>query len=975
MASVPAAAVFSLPLAPWQQPASVRVAQYEPRKRKKDFSDWGDDDDDVDGDTTDAASEAAPGPSLTLSPDEAHQYRIAGLAFDQELPGGNFPHAPTRNQVLKELTSLPSPIYPPQSAAHQGNLRLQHLAVLSSILHRCLLQKDFVRAGRAWGLILREEIGGIPIDVRTEGRWGIGAEILLRRDCQVSGTSPDNAQERDAEPSEAPPSKLLFTRQGFEKAKQYYETLIIQHPYRKAAPDAISSLHFYPAMFGLWVYVTQEESNVSRQKIWDAHGASPDDSEEEDSTLDMQHHDDTRQKTHALVASVRKSELEQAQKIAARMDEILGSPPYSDSPELLELRGMISLWIADLFVSSLPYGRADGDMDDYDSDETGSSSAEDLQDSLQERRERRLAVERKEYEVQKSQDYFAKAKQRGKGVTSTFGDLHIDDDDASFGYTRVTMGVGDYVHSKEAGQPRPRTTEASKQSRQALAAQARVDVPPTNLVAPVPLPINKSIPLEHYSTPAFSEQMPQAPAENGVHRDMFDTDVEGIDDSTIAATSVMGAEDAPLQFQLRPATVPQYQEAAPVADERPLHPSRLPRRAYDGKWYENLGDNAMKSAGFDSEDADDASQLTSMAGDDERSDTTEDGNYARRYRSSTEEPLSKRLQSFWTASRRSYQNPEPQAYPEPSKTAAPPPPPLRQSTSDARLSKQALPNRKVTLPRSMTATPRTRFSPPKPSLLEQLDITPTRRTSGPRPQPGKEPGFASTTNHHQRHNSDDNHLFNTSRDSLPPLTAFDMTNIDDLDVEDDDHDPINDPFARRNSVQRIVSDDPDFQPTKSTITIGTSTKNKRRNLESDYPPEILRQKSFKDLQSEPFDHTPTAPAKSTPTTTPAPNPGPNATSDEKIDFLLNSEDKDRRDFFSTLTMNEWEDYGDLLIDQFSDALSKMKDLRHARRKTAALFEAEIARRNEVVEEQSADLTRKLEEMRSGGAEVLRGRTP
>lgn len=204
-----------------------------------------------------------------------------------------------------------------------------------------------------------------------------------------------------------------------------------------------------------------------------------------------------------------------------------------------------------------------------------------------------------------------------------------------------------------------------------------------------------------------------------------------------------------------------------------------------------------------------------------------------------------------------------------------------------------------------------------------------------------------------------------------------MTNIDDLDVEDDDHDPINDPFARRNSVQRIVSDDPDFRPTKSTITIGTtSTKNKKRNLESDYPPEVLRQKSFKDLQAEPFDHTPTAPAKSTPTTTtPAPNPGPNATSDEKIDFLLNSEDKDRRDFFSTLTMNEWEDYGDLLIDQFSDALSKMKDLRHARRKTAALFEAEIARRNEVVEEQSADLTRKLEEMRSGGAEVLRGRTP
>ncbi|PWY84660.1 hypothetical protein BO94DRAFT_109666 [Aspergillus sclerotioniger CBS 115572] len=519
------------------------------------------------------------------------------------------------------------------------------------------------------------------------------------------------------------------------------------------------------------------------------------------------------------------------------------------------------------------------------------------------------------------------------------------------------MGVGDYVHAKEAGQPRPRTTDVPTQSRQTLAAQARVEVPPTNLVAPVPLPVNKSIPLEHYGAASFTEQMPQAPAENAVHRDMFDTDVEGIDESTIAATSVIGAEDVPIQYQLRPATVPQYQ-AAPV-EERPLHPSRLPRRAYDGKWYENLGDNAMKSAGFDSEEADDASQLTSMAGDDERSDTTEDGNYARRYRSSTEEPLSKRLQNFWAASRKSHQNPEPTTYPEPLKG-----PSLNQSTSDVRMTSQVLSNRKVTLQRSMTATPRTRFSPPKPSLLEQLDLTPTRRTSGPRPQPGKETGVTSTTNH--RDSEDDGRLFGNGherRDSLPPLSSFDMTNIDDLD---DDDDPINDPFARRGSVQRIIpSPDPQSK--------------KKRNIESDYPPHVLREKSFNDLQSEPFDHTPTAPtapSKTTTTTTaPISVPGPKATSEDKLSFLLNSTDKDRRNFFSTLSIDSWEDYGDLLIDQFSNALSKMKDLRHARRKTAAVFEAEIRRRNEVVEEQSSDLSRKFEEMRSGGAEVLRGRTP
>ncbi|PWY73600.1 hypothetical protein BO70DRAFT_389104 [Aspergillus heteromorphus CBS 117.55] len=891
MASFPAASLFSLPLTSWQQPRSVRVSRYEPRKRKKDLNDWGDDDDDGegDGDTTDAVSEVAPGTSLTLSPDEAHQYRVAGLSFDRELPGGRFPHGPaqdqptrphTKERILKELTSLSSPIFLPQAAAHQGNLRMQHLAVLSSILHRCLLQGDYIRAGRAWGLILREEVRGAPIDVRAEGRWGIGAEILLRRE-----TTAENALVDDGSPVVAAPSSgPFFTREGFENAKEYYELLIIQHPYRKFHHDAINPLHFYPAMFGLWIYVAQEESKASRQDIRNEHGSTLEDySDDEESESELLERASSRQRVYALLAGARKKELDEAQKIAARMDEIIVSPPYADSSELLELRGMVSLWIADLHVSSVPFTRRNKRMDDSDTDGNGSVSADDIQENLQERRERRFAFERKEAESQKSQEFFQKAKQRGKGVASTLGDFHIDDDDDD-----DDDFVGDYVHAKGAGQPRPRTTEAANQSRQALAAQARVEVPSTTLVAPVPLPFNKPVSLEHYGAPSFTEQMPQAPADNHAHRDMFDTDVEGIDDSTIAATSVIGVEDVPLQYQLRPATVPQQQQQhhhhhhhhqeADVDDERPLYPSRLPRRAYDGKWYENLGDKAMRSAGFDSEDVDNTSQLTSMAGDDEQSDTTEDPDYVRGYRSSAEEPLSKRLHNFWSASRKSYQNPETTAYPEPSKGAS-----HRQSTiTDARMANPVTGNRKVTLPRSMTATPRTRFSPPKPSLLEQLDITPTRRTSGPRPQPGKEPGITTTTatttiNH--RDSEDDAHLFHPSHshrrhDSLPPLSAFDMTNLDDLDS-----DPINDPFSRRAS------------------------------------------------------------------------------------------------FFSTLSIDEWEDYGDLLIDQFSAALSEMKDLRQARRKTAATFEAEVKRRHEVVEDQSADLSRKFDEMRSGGAEVLRGRTP
>ena len=431
MASVPSASAFSLPIPSWQQPQSARIARYDTRKRKKDYDGWGTEEDVFEGETTDAGSEiAATGTSLILSPEEAHQYRIAGLSFDKELPGGHFPHGPAKDEtasnrgkdnIMKGLSSLTPPIYPPQSAAYQGNLRLQHLAVLSSILHRCLLDRDYVRAGRAWGLIIREEFQGNPIDVRAEGRWGIGAEILLRRDRQLSEIALGSTRAVKNDPK-TEISKLYFTRKGFEAAKQYYERLVVQYPFRKTAPDFTSSLHFYPAMFGLWVYVTQEESNAARQDIRNRQEVPPKE-ESDDAVSDLESSDGSSQETQSLVADIRAIELHEAQKIAARMDEVLVSPPYSDSPELLELRGMVSLWIGDLFMSSLAHRVEDTDgFDDNDL-----NPGEDFQDSIQARREQRLADEKRQSEVEKAQGFFEKAKQRGKGMTSTLEDLHIDD--------------------------------------------------------------------------------------------------------------------------------------------------------------------------------------------------------------------------------------------------------------------------------------------------------------------------------------------------------------------------------------------------------------------------------------------------------------------------------------------------------------------------------------------------------------------
>lgn len=432
MAPVLSASNFSLPLPSWLQPLSTRVHQYEQydRKRKK-SDDWTDDEPDG-ADTTDAASVADSIPAgrpLILTPNEYHQYRIAGLSFDQELPGGHFPHGPAKeadgytikenipSQLFEDLSFLNPPIFGPQAAAHQGNLRLQHLGVLSSILHRSLLRGDYIRAGRAWGLILREEFRGIPVDVRSEGRWGIGAEILLRRDqagipTETRLSSPNIVNDR-ANPSSR------FTQDGFTRAKEYYERLILNHPYSKGAPHAICALHFYPAMFGLWVYVVQERSKMAVRNA-DGHEETLGELSDEEDSSTVSHSESSER--YSLIATIKAEELEQAQQIAMRMDQILGSPPYSDSPELLELRGMVSLWVGDLLVSSLPMPPETHNNDDVDAMET-----DDMVRSLETRRAHRQAMERRQAEVEKSKEFLVKAQERGRSVSYSLENLHIDD--------------------------------------------------------------------------------------------------------------------------------------------------------------------------------------------------------------------------------------------------------------------------------------------------------------------------------------------------------------------------------------------------------------------------------------------------------------------------------------------------------------------------------------------------------------------
>lgn len=555
------------------------------------------------------------------------------------------------------------------------------------------------------------------------------------------------------------------------------------------------------------------------------------------------------------------------------------------------------------------------------------------------------------------------------------------------------MGVGEFVHSREAGQPRAPGNLPPSQ-RQLRAEQAKVEVPSKYFNEPITnrramSRMFQASPVSAEPSRDLHENIPP-PANRGGQRDAFDTDVEAIDDSTIAGTSIFGFDD-------RQSQAPSVANAAgETTSPRPSYLPRPTRRSGRSSFYGGLEDKALKRAGFDTSDdgEDTASQLTSsIGGDDEMTEVVHQeptkpaapapapeepmassepressGWYLPHKNRSLEEPLSKRLENFWSASKRASQSIDQAA-------SAP-----KDTIPDAQPRKlgHMLPPpgaRKITLPHSMSGTPRTRFSPPKPSLLEQLDISPTRHGSerhGSEPPP-QGSRMLSMTGFHAAEHSDDESQHDNGIDETIRITsrrhsghsahAFDITNMSDLDREDDE--VTHDPFLNHQAATR--------RGRRNTV-INT----KKRTLEADYPPQLLYQKSFTDLQAEPFDKAPT-PIPSPPAKSPSLPPNTtlisnNHSPDDTVFQLLKLADQDRQAFLSRMSVEEWEDCGDQLIDRFSHLLAEMKKLRRARRRTAAIFEAEIKRRHELVEAQDSELSSKLDEMRSGGAEVLRGRS-
>ena len=234
-----------------------------------------------------------------------------------------------------------------------------------------MLRGDWQRASRAWGLLMRTEIAGRGIDVRQHGRWGIGAEILIQRERNgpvpraVFHHGDDDAQSvrSDAAPSPAQ-AEPAWCDEGFKLAREYYERLILQYPHTPRTRDALNATTFYPALFSTWVYGVQARYKSLRKQALERR-PSTSDSNVSDDTNEHNNH-----KSQTDVKPITRAELEDAIPIVQRMDELLLSPPYDTSLPLLHLRGMVGLWLADLYLTQTP------DRKSRASDESITSSPE-----------------------------------------------------------------------------------------------------------------------------------------------------------------------------------------------------------------------------------------------------------------------------------------------------------------------------------------------------------------------------------------------------------------------------------------------------------------------------------------------------------------------------------------------------------------------------------------------------------------------
>lgn len=155
----------------------------------------------------------------------------------------------------------------------------------------------------------------------------------------------------------------------------------------------------------------------------------------------------------------------------------------------------------------------------------------------------------------------------------------------------------------------------------------------------------------------------------------------------------------------------------------------------------------------------------------------------------------------------------------------------------------------------------------------------------------------------------------------------------------------------------------------------TSPKNpgpRKRLLELDYTPAELFSMTYKLLNSESFDHIPKSKSASLPAKF------TEATVTETVQHAYDLKDSDARPscrevIFSHLTIEQYEEAGDVLLERFSEVIGRYKEARQSKRNVAKELEEEVTQREQLVRGKTAAIDGDLIGLRQAGQKVVQGK--
>ena len=172
------------------------------------------------------------------------------------------------------------------------------------------------------------------------------------------------------------------------------------------------------------------------------------------------------------------------------------------------------------------------------------------------------------------------------------------------------------------------------------------------------------------------------------------------------------------------------------------------------------------------------------------------------------------------------------------------------------------------------------------------------------------------------------------------------------------------PFGRTAS-RRLRS------PSKGPPPQSTSASASRKRRQSlDYNDAELHAMNYASLNNQSFDFDPQTAAALQP---PATLPPAGGTIEERLEHYRSQGSMDQHEFFTRVSVDEWDEAGDWFLEQFGGVVKRLKQARRAKRLLVRRFEDEVAAREEAVRGKMEGIERTLEDLKQEGQTMMEGK--